>query len=179
MLRHGSGAAARLTESRLRADAAAAAAQLDQLLPATGERHGAWHQYEQHEQWQHCQRCGWCVQFSAVWRRWRLPASPTHVSSTAQSARANQVSRCEVTHHLLASYMYSFAFRGLDPQRGYTSDPLSPDQPGGGYVVNGQQGISVAQSQRGGTTTATPTMQQRIKPLGVATPLVSASPVRR
>ncbi|KRF94229.1 PREDICTED: probable protein S-acyltransferase 2 isoform X5 [Drosophila arizonae] len=68
--------------------------------------------------------------------------------------------------------------RGLDPQRGYTSDPLSPDQPGGGYVVNGQQGISVAQSQRGGTTTATPTMQQRIKPLGVATPLVSASPVR-
>ncbi|KAM8718581.1 hypothetical protein ACLKA7_001310 [Drosophila subpalustris] len=72
--------------------------------------------------------------------------------------------------------------RGLDPQRGYTSDALSPDHPGGSYVVggaiNGQQGISVAQNQRGGTTTATPTMQQRIKPLGVATPLVVASPVR-
>lgn len=79
----------------------------------------------------------------------------------------------------LLSRLSTIAFRGLDPQRGYTSDPLSPDQPGGGYVVNGQQGISVAQSQRGGTTTATPTMQQRIKPLGVATPLVSASPVRR
>lgn len=74
-------------------------------------------------------------------------------------------------------------FRGLDPQRGYTSDALSPDHPVGGYVVsgviNGQQGITVAQNQRGGTTTATPTMQQRIKPLGVATPLVVASPVRR
>lgn len=83
--------------------------------------------------------------------------------------------------------------RGLDPQRGYTSDALSPDHPG--YVVGGaingqQQVISVAQSQqqqqRGGgvgvgvgATTATPTMQQRIKPLGVATPLVMASPVRR
>ncbi|KAH8388031.1 hypothetical protein KR093_011222, partial [Drosophila rubida] len=75
--------------------------------------------------------------------------------------------------------------RGLDPQRGYTSDALSPDHPGGGgggYVVNGQGGqggMAVAQSQRGGNTTATPTMQQRIKPLGVATPLVMASPVRR
>ncbi|KAH8411375.1 hypothetical protein KR215_002954 [Drosophila sulfurigaster] len=80
--------------------------------------------------------------------------------------------------------------RGLDPQRGYTSDALSPDHPGAGYVVNGGQvgGVvqgQVAQSQRGsggvggGNTTATPTMQQRIKPLGVATPLVMASPVRR
>ncbi|XP_023034757.1 palmitoyltransferase ZDHHC8 isoform X5 [Drosophila willistoni] len=81
--------------------------------------------------------------------------------------------------------------RGLDPQRGYTtSDTLSPDHPGSvigvGYVgvgPNGQQQqqqqvISVAQNQRSGTTTATPTMQQRIKPLGVATPLVMASPVR-
>lgn len=90
--------------------------------------------------------------------------------------------------------MCFFCRRGLDPQRGYTSDALSPDHPGAagvGYVVGGainggQPGISVAQSQqqqqqqqRVGATTATPTMQQRIKPLGVATPLVMASPVRR
>ncbi|XP_030380829.1 palmitoyltransferase app isoform X6 [Scaptodrosophila lebanonensis] len=65
--------------------------------------------------------------------------------------------------------------RGLDPQRNYTSDALSPEHPGG-YANS--QGISSAQNQRSGTTTATPTMQQRIKPLGVATPLVMASPVR-
>ncbi|XP_017852446.1 palmitoyltransferase app isoform X6 [Drosophila busckii] len=65
--------------------------------------------------------------------------------------------------------------RGLDPQRGYTSDALSPDH-GGGFASNGQPGMAVAQSQRSGNTT-TPTMQ-RIKPLGVATPLVMASPVR-
>ncbi|BFG00665.1 neurogenic protein mastermind [Drosophila madeirensis] len=86
--------------------------------------------------------------------------------------------------------------RGLDPQRGYTSDALSPDHPGGvnvgygvGVSVQQQQAIAAAaaaaavaaaaaQNQRSGTTTATPTMQQRIKPLGVATPLVMASPVR-
>lgn len=83
--------------------------------------------------------------------------------------------------------------RGLDPQRGYTSDALSPDHPVGyGVGVNGpqqqqQQALAAAaaaaavaaQNQRSATTTATPTMQQRIKPLGVATPLVMASPVRR
>ncbi|XP_070075180.1 palmitoyltransferase ZDHHC8 isoform X4 [Drosophila takahashii] len=85
--------------------------------------------------------------------------------------------------------------RGLDPQRGYTSDALSPDHPVGYGVavgVNGtqqqqQQALAAAaaaaavaaQNQRSATTTATPTMQQRIKPLGVATPLVMASPVRR
>ncbi|XP_053949236.1 palmitoyltransferase ZDHHC8 [Anastrepha ludens] len=62
--------------------------------------------------------------------------------------------------------------RGLEPQRGYNpADPLSPDHP----AHPSNQG---AQQQRSGTT-ATPTMQQRIKPLGVATPLVMASPVRR
>jgi len=87
--------------------------------------------------------------------------------------------------------------RGLDPQRGYTSDALSPDHPVGyGVGVNGpqqqqqqqqQQALAAAaaaaavaaQNQRSANTTATPTMQQRIKPLGVATPLVMASPVRR
>ncbi|KAH8303361.1 hypothetical protein KR059_009264, partial [Drosophila kikkawai] len=90
--------------------------------------------------------------------------------------------------------------RGLDPQRGYTSDALSPDHPVPvGYSVVGvngsqqqqqqqqQQALAAAaaaaavaaQNQRSAATTATPTMQQRIKPLGVATPLVMASPVRR
>ncbi|XP_020715462.1 palmitoyltransferase ZDHHC5 isoform X4 [Ceratitis capitata] len=63
--------------------------------------------------------------------------------------------------------------RGLEPQRGYNpADPLSPDHPAHPSNQAGAQ-----QQQRSGTT-ATPTMQQRIKPLGVATPLVMASPVR-
>ena len=64
-------------------------------------------------------------------------------------------------------------YSGLEPQRGYNpADPLSPDHP----AHPSNQGAQ--QQQRSGTT-ATPTMQQRIKPLGVATPLVMASPVRR
>ncbi|GLV34578.1 Zinc finger DHHC-type containing 8 [Carabus blaptoides fortunei] len=47
--------------------------------------------------------------------------------------------------------------RGLDPSRSYTPDTLSPEGP-----------------QR-----PSPTMQQRIKALGVATPLAMSSPVRR
>lgn len=98
MLRHGSGTAARLTESRLRTDAAAAASQLEQLLPAPGERHGARHQHEQHDQhkqWQHCQ---WSGSWQCVTgrrrrrRRRRLTTSSAHVSSTPQSASQTQVS---------------------------------------------------------------------------------------
>lgn len=53
---------------------------------------------------------------------------------------------------------------------------------GNGNGINGQQ-QSVQQSQSIGSTqritSATPTMQQRIKALGVATPLTLSSPVRR
>lgn len=63
--------------------------------------------------------------------------------------------------------------RGLDPQRGF-NDAMSPDHPN---HISQQQQQQQAQNRTG--TTATPTMQQRIKPLGVATPLVMASPVRR
>ena len=38
---------------------------------------------------------------------------------------------------------------------------------------------AAAAAQARNATSATPTMQQRMKPLGVATPLVMASPVRR
>lgn len=65
-----------------------------------------------------------------------------------------------------------FQNRGLDPQRG-ANDVMSPDHPNPMNQPQQQQ----AQSRSGNT--ATPTMQQRIKPLGVATPLVMASPVRR
>ncbi|XP_075159178.1 zinc finger DHHC-type containing 8 isoform X1 [Haematobia irritans] len=63
--------------------------------------------------------------------------------------------------------------RGLDPQRGF-NDAMSPDHPN---HISQQQQQQQAQNRTG--TTATPTMQQRMKPLGVATPLVMASPVRR
>ncbi|XP_055683146.1 palmitoyltransferase ZDHHC8 isoform X1 [Lutzomyia longipalpis] len=75
--------------------------------------------------------------------------------------------------------------RGLDPSRGYTPDSLSPEQQPGQMMAGMQmQPVSQQQQQqqqqmgpRG--TSATPTMQQRIKALGVATPLAMSSPVRR
>lgn len=63
--------------------------------------------------------------------------------------------------------------RGLDVSRGYNPDALSPDQMMAGAANVNQQGAAIRM------TSATPTMQQRIKALGVATPIVLSSPVRR
>lgn len=77
--------------------------------------------------------------------------------------------------------MHLFYFRGLDPNRGYTPDPLSsPEQqqilsPGGGI----QMQLPPRGPNLGPQSSATPTMQQRIKAMGVATPLALSSPVRR
>lgn len=62
--------------------------------------------------------------------------------------------------------------RGLDVSRGYNPDAISPDQMMSGPNVN-QPGAAIRM------TSATPTMQQRIKALGVATPIALSSPVRR
>lgn len=62
--------------------------------------------------------------------------------------------------------------RGLDVSRGYNPDALSPDQMMSGPNVN-QPNTAIRM------TSATPTMQQRIKALGVATPIALSSPVRR
>lgn len=76
-------------------------------------------------------------------------------------------------------------YRGLDVSRNYNVDTLSPDQMvggGGGNGVGGPQQTAQQSQSVGGTqrmTSATPTMQQRIKALGVATPLALSSPVRR
>lgn len=64
--------------------------------------------------------------------------------------------------------------RGLEVSRGYNSDALSPDQPQ--IIVQPNQIQGQVQTR---LTSATPTMQQRIKALGVATPLAMSSPVRR
>lgn len=56
--------------------------------------------------------------------------------------------------------------------RGYNPDTLSPEQP---QLI----GQSQQMQQQSRLTSATPTMQQRIKALGVATPLAMSSPVRR
>lgn len=61
--------------------------------------------------------------------------------------------------------------RGLDVSRGYNPDAISPDQMMSGQV--NQPGAAIRM------TSATPTMQQRIKALGVATPIALSSPVRR
>ena len=69
-------------------------------------------------------------------------------------------------------------FSGIDPSRAYTPDAMSPDQPA---LMTVQQ---IQQQRLGGgnvtsSSSATPTMQQRIKALGIATPLAISSPVRR
>lgn len=73
-----------------------------------------------------------------------------------------------------------YIFRGLDPNRSFTPDGLSPDQP---QIMNIQQQQQSQQQmlQQGSVrgTSTTPTMQQRIKALGIATPLTLSSPVRR
>lgn len=67
--------------------------------------------------------------------------------------------------------------RGLDPSRSFTPEGLSPDQPPPMITIQQQQQPNQQGIPRG--TSATPTMQQRIKALGVATPLAMSSPVRR
>lgn len=70
---------------------------------------------------------------------------------------------------------------------GYNPDMMSPDQPHGGTVGSGPmmmvqqqpQPQQQQQQQSNRMPSATPTMQQRIKALGVATPLALSSPVRR
>lgn len=62
--------------------------------------------------------------------------------------------------------------RGLDVSRAYNPDAISPDQMMTGPNPN-QPGAAIRM------TSATPTMQQRIKALGVATPIALSSPVRR
>lgn len=61
--------------------------------------------------------------------------------------------------------------RGLDVSRAYNPDAISPDQM--------MSGPNIAQQGTIRMTSATPTMQQRIKALGVATPIALSSPVRR
>ncbi|XP_055533545.1 palmitoyltransferase ZDHHC8 isoform X1 [Wyeomyia smithii] len=68
--------------------------------------------------------------------------------------------------------------RGLDPSRSFTPEGLSPDQPPPMITIQQQQQQPNQQGISRGTS-ATPTMQQRIKALGVATPLAMSSPVRR
>lgn len=56
--------------------------------------------------------------------------------------------------------------------RAYNPDAISPDQ-----MMSG--GPNITQQGTIRMTSATPTMQQRIKALGVATPIALSSPVRR
>lgn len=75
--------------------------------------------------------------------------------------------------------------RGLDPSRSFTPEGLSPDQPPPLITIQQQQQQLQQQQQQQNQqgiprgASATPTMQQRIKALGVATPLAMSSPVRR
>lgn len=60
--------------------------------------------------------------------------------------------------------------RGMNGSRSHTPDPLSPET----------SGSPATAPQRGqGQGGASPTMQQRIKAIGVPTPLAISSPIRR
>lgn len=76
--------------------------------------------------------------------------------------------------------------RGLDVSRNYNPDILSPEQMMNQAPSNlpSSQTTSAQQQQHQQQgpprmSAATPTMQQRIKALGVATPIALSSPVRR
>lgn len=58
-------------------------------------------------------------------------------------------------------------YRGMNGSRSHTPDPLSPETSGSPATVPQRQGG------------ASPTMQQRIKAIGVPTPLAISSPIRR
>lgn len=61
-------------------------------------------------------------------------------------------------------------WRGMNGSRSHTPDPLSPET----------SGSPATAPQRGqGQGGASPTMQQRIKAIGVPTPLAISSPIRR
>lgn len=65
---------------------------------------------------------------------------------------------------------------------GYNPDMMSPDQQphgSGGQMMMVQQQQQQQLPSNNRMPSATPTMQQRIKALGVATPLALSSPVRR
>lgn len=57
--------------------------------------------------------------------------------------------------------------RGMNGSRSHTPDPLSPETSGSPATIPQRQGG------------ASPTMQQRIKAIGVPTPLAISSPIRR
>lgn len=63
--------------------------------------------------------------------------------------------------------MYIHIHRGMNGSRSHTPDPLSPETSGSPATIPQRQGG------------ASPTMQQRIKAIGVPTPLAISSPIRR
>ncbi|KAL7300426.1 hypothetical protein TKK_0006780 [Trichogramma kaykai] len=67
--------------------------------------------------------------------------------------------------------------RGINGSRSHTPDPLG-DSPSSG-VTNTPSGPAQGQTVVGDIRQASPTMQQRIKAIGVPTPLAISSPIRR
>lgn len=70
----------------------------------------------------------------------------------------------------MAFRIKSDLYRGMNGSRSHTPDALSPEG-SGSPAIGPQRG----QGQGG----ASPTMQQRIKAIGVPTPLAISSPIRR
>lgn len=76
----------------------------------------------------------------------------------------------DIFFKLLTCAMFNHLFRGINGSRSHTPDPLTESS---GSPATGGQGTG---GRQGG---ASPTMQQRIKAIGVPTPLAISSPIRR
>lgn len=75
-----------------------------------------------------------------------------------------------MTFIVMHDYNLANLYRGMNGSRSHTPDPLSPE-------VTGSPATAPQRNQ--GQGGASPTMQQRIKAIGVPTPLAISSPIRR
>lgn len=71
--------------------------------------------------------------------------------------------------------MTNSTFRGMNGSRSHTPDPLGDSNTSNSSIIASAQTTGGGVRQGG----ASPTMQQRIKAIGVPTPLAISSPIRR
>lgn len=93
---------------------------------------------------------------------------PIHYPRGSPHPRPRYICDINVTMLKIQRTHVSHDGRGMNGSRSHTPDPLSPETSGSPATVP-------QRSQSG----ASPTMQQRIKAIGVPTPLAISSPIRR
>lgn len=92
-----------------------------------------------------------------------------HIQGQGTCSEYNNIYDFQRTESSFTIFLHScYIYRGMNGSRSHTPDPLSPETSG--------SPATVPQRGQGG---ASPTMQQRIKAIGVPTPLAISSPIRR